>query len=95
MRARRLVTLLSWVPTLPEPTVMGGLLGKRSKHRTELGPQVLRAWSPSLDGDLDSLLGVERVGLACVWGTSEAYVFGYSVRLHLICESPFLRDGTT
>ena len=35
------------------------------------------AWSPSLDGDLDPLTGVEWVGLVCVWGTSEACVPGY------------------
>jgi hypothetical protein len=45
---------------------MGGLLGRRSKHHTETGPAVLRAWSPSLDEDLDPLIGVERVGLTCV-----------------------------
>jgi hypothetical protein len=36
---------------------------------------VLGAWSPSLDRDLDPLTGVERVGLTCAWGTSEACVF--------------------
>jgi hypothetical protein len=30
-----------------------GLLGRRSKHRTETGSHVLGVWSPSLDGDLD------------------------------------------
>jgi hypothetical protein len=48
----------------------------RFKHRIEVGPTVLGAWSPSLDGDLDPLTGVEWVGLACAWGASEAYVFG-------------------
>jgi hypothetical protein len=43
----------------------GGLFGRKSKHHTEAGPVVLGAWSPSLDGDLDPLTGVERVGLAC------------------------------
>jgi hypothetical protein len=43
----------------------GGLLGRRSKHRTEAGHQVLGPCSPSLDGDLDPLTGVEWVGLAC------------------------------
>jgi hypothetical protein len=52
-----------------------GLLGRRSKHHTEAEPTVLGAWGPSLDGDLDPLTGVERVGLACVWGISEACVF--------------------
>jgi hypothetical protein len=37
----------------------GWLLGRRSNHRTEAGPQVLGAWSPSLDEDLDPLIGVE------------------------------------
>jgi hypothetical protein len=44
---------------------MGGLLGRRSKHHTKTEPAVLGAWSPSLDGDLDPLTGVEHVGLAC------------------------------
>jgi hypothetical protein len=44
---------------------------RRSKHHTEAGPAVLGAYSPSLDGDLDPLIGVERVGLAdvCFRGT--------------------------
>jgi hypothetical protein len=33
------------------------------------------AWSPSLDGDLEPVTGVERVGLACAWGASEACIF--------------------
>jgi hypothetical protein len=49
---------------------------RRSKHHTKAGPTVLGAYSPSLDGDLDPLTGVERVGLACAWGTSKACVFG-------------------
>jgi hypothetical protein len=48
----------------------------RSKHHTEAGPAVLGAWSPSLDGDLDPLIGVKWVGLTCAWGASEACVFG-------------------
>jgi hypothetical protein len=40
-----------------------------------MGSQVLGAWSPSLHEDLDPLTGVERVGLICTWGTSEACVF--------------------
>jgi hypothetical protein len=75
MGAERFVTLLSWVPALSGPTVMGGLLGRSSKHHTEAGPAVLGAWSPSLDGDMDTVIGVERVGLACAWGTSEVCVF--------------------
>jgi hypothetical protein len=36
---------------------------------------MLGAWSPSLDGDIDPLTGVKRVGLACAWGISEACIF--------------------
>jgi hypothetical protein len=43
----------------------GWIIGWRSKHRTEAGTQVLGAWSPSLDGNLDPLTGVERVGFVC------------------------------
>jgi len=57
MGAGRLVPLLSWVPALSGPTVIGGLWGWSSKHRSEAGPQVLGAWSPSLDGDLDPVTG--------------------------------------
>jgi hypothetical protein len=46
----------------------GWIIGWRSKHRTEGGPQVLGAWSTSLDGDLDPLIGVERVDLVCARG---------------------------
>jgi hypothetical protein len=53
----------------------GGLLGRRFKHHTEAGPVVLGAWSPSLDRDLDPMIGVERVGLVCARGTDEACVF--------------------
>ena len=49
MRARRLVTLLSWVLALFGPTLGVGTRW-RSKHHTETGSQVLGAWSPSLDG---------------------------------------------
>jgi hypothetical protein len=52
-----------------------GLLGRRSKHHTKAGLAVLGAWSPSLDVDLDPVIGVEQVGLACAWGTSEMCVF--------------------
>jgi hypothetical protein len=82
MGAGRLVTLLSWIPALSRPTVKGGLLGRRSKHRTEVGPQMLRAWSPSLDWDLDPLTGVELVSLICAWGTGEVCVSGYPAGLH-------------
>jgi hypothetical protein len=82
MGTGRLVTLLSWIPALSEPSVKGGLLGRRSKHRTEAGPQVLGAWSPSLDWDLDPLTGVELVSLICAWGTGEACVLRYPAGLH-------------
>ena len=54
----------------------------RSKHHTKTGSQVLGAWSPSLDGDLDPMTGVERVGLVCALGTSGACVSGYPTRIH-------------
>jgi hypothetical protein len=75
METGRLVTLLSWVPDLFGPTVIGGLLGWRSKHHIEAGPAVLGAWSPSWDRHLDPMTGVERVGLVCVRGTDEACIF--------------------
>jgi hypothetical protein len=74
---------------------MSGLLGMRSKHHTKVGPTVLEAWSPSLYGDLDPSIGVERVGLARAWGTSETCVFRGTQMSTLICESSFLRDDTT
>jgi hypothetical protein len=95
MGAGRLVTLLSWVPALSGPTVIGGLLGWRSKHHTEIGSAVLRAWSPSLDKGLDLVTGVERVGLVCTRGTDKACVFWDTQLDTLICESSFLCDGTT
>jgi hypothetical protein len=55
----------------------------------------VRAWSPSLDSDLDPSTGVEQVGLVCAWGTSEACVFRGTQLGTLIRESLFLRDGTT
>jgi hypothetical protein len=33
------------------------------------------ARSPSLDGDLNPVTGVERVGLACAWGARKTCVF--------------------
>jgi hypothetical protein len=60
----------------------GWIIGWRSKHHTEAGPQVLEAWSPSLDGDLDPLTLVERVGLVCSQGINEACVSGYPARIH-------------
>jgi hypothetical protein len=73
----------------------GELLGRRSKHHTEANPAVLGAWSPSLDGDLDPVTGVERVGLACARGTNEACIFRGTQLGTLIRESPFPHDGTT
>ena len=35
------------------------------------------AWSLSLNGDLNPLIGEWWVGHACAWGTSEACVLGY------------------
>ena len=64
MGAGRPVTLLSWAPALSKLAFRGGTRW-RSKHHTETGSQVLGAWSPSLDGDLDPMTGVERVGLVC------------------------------
>ena len=61
MGAGRLITLLSWVLALSGPTLGVGIRW-RSEHHTETGSQVLEAWSPSLDGDLDPLIGVGRVG---------------------------------
>jgi hypothetical protein len=43
---------------------------------------VLGAWSLSLDGDLDALTGVERVGLICAWGIDEACVLRYPAGIH-------------
>ena len=40
------------------------------------------AWSPSLDRDLDPMIGVEWVGLIYAWGTSEACVLGYLAGIH-------------
>jgi hypothetical protein len=48
-----------------------------------------------LDKNLDPVIGMERVGLACARGTSEACVFRGTQLGTLICESSFLRDGMT
>jgi hypothetical protein len=53
----------------------------------------VRAWSPSLDGNLEPVTGVERVGLACAWGANEACVFRGTQLGTLIRELPFLCDG--
>ena len=81
MGSRRLVTLLSWVLALSGPTLGVGIRW-RSEHHTETGSQVLEAWSPSLDGDLDPMTVVGRVGSVCAWGTSGACVLGYPARIH-------------
>ena len=64
MGAEKLVTLLSWVPALSGLTLGVGTRWM-SKYHTETGSQVLDAWSPSLDGDLDPLTGVRQVGSVC------------------------------
>ena len=46
-------------------------------------------WSPSLDGDLDPLIGVGRVGSVCVWGTSGRVFWGTQLG-YIIRESLFL-----
>ena len=81
MGVGKLVALLSWVPALSEPTLGLGTRW-RSKHHTETRSQVLEAWSLSLDGDLDPLIGVRRVGSICAWGTSGACVLGYPAGIH-------------
>ena len=40
------------------------------------------AWSPSLDGDLDPVMGVEWVGLVCVWGINGTCVLGYPAEIY-------------
>jgi hypothetical protein len=54
----------------------------RSKHHTETRSQVLGAWSPSLDGVLKTLIGMEWVGLVCARGIDGACVSGYPARIH-------------
>ena len=81
MGARRFITLLSWILALSGPTLRVGTRW-RSKQHTETGSQVLEAWSPSLDGNLDPLTAVRRVGSVCAWGTNEACVLGYPARIH-------------
>ena len=51
-------------------------------HHSETGSQVLGAWSPSLDGDLDPLTGEWWVGLAYARGASGACVSGYLAGIH-------------
>ena len=40
------------------------------------------AWSPSLDGDLEPMTGVEWVGLVCAWDTNRACVSEYPAGVH-------------
>ena len=54
----------------------------RSKHHNETGSQVLGAWSPSLDGDLDPSTRVKWVSLVCAWSISETCVSGYLAGIH-------------
>ena len=49
------------------------------------------AWSPSLDGDMDPLIGEWWVGLACAWGTRGACVLGYSTGIHLFMNRRVIR----
>ena len=76
MGAGRLNALLLWVLTLFGPTDWRRGWW-RSKHHTESGTHVWGAWSPSLDGDLDPLIGEWWVSPACAWGISGACVLGY------------------
>jgi hypothetical protein len=81
MGVERLVTLLLWVLPLSEPTIRGRLLGGGLSTAPRPGLRCW-AWSPSLDGDLDPLTGVKRVGLVCARGTDKACVSGYPARIH-------------
>ena len=47
------------------------------------------AWSPSLDRDLDPMIGVEWVGLVCAWGINGACVSGYPARIHWFANHHF------
>ena len=50
------------------------------------------AWSPSLDEDLDPLIGERWVGLACAEGTSGACVLGYPAGLYWFTNHHVIRD---
>ena len=67
MGAGRLIALLSWVWLFLD-RLLGVGIRWRSKHHIETGSQVLEAWSPSLDGDLDPLGGEWWVGLCLCLG---------------------------
>ena len=49
------------------------------------------AWSPSLDEDVDPLIGEWWVGLACNWGISRACVSGYPARIHWFANRRVIR----
>ena len=49
----------------------------------------MEAWSPSLDGDLDPVSGVEWIGLVCAYGTNGACVSGYPARIHWLTNRRF------
>jgi hypothetical protein len=57
--------------------LLGVVYRWRSKHCTKAGPQVLGAWSLSLDGNLDPLIEVERVGLVYARSINETRILGY------------------
>jgi hypothetical protein len=57
--------------------LLGVVYRWRSKHCTKARPQVLGAWSLSLDGNLDPLIGVKQVGLVCARSTNETRISGY------------------
>ena len=46
-------------------------------------------WSPSLNGDLDPVIGVEWVGLVCAWGTNGTCVSGYPAVIHWFANRRF------
>ena len=50
----------------------------------------MAACSPSLDGDLDPVIGVEWVGLICAWGTNGACVSGYPADIYWFANHRFL-----
>ena len=49
------------------------------------------AWSLSLEGDLDPLIGEWWAGPACAWGTSGACVSGYSAMIHWFMNQHVMR----
>ena len=53
------------------------------------------ACSPSLDGDLDPMTGVEWVGIVCAWGTNGACVLGYLARIHWFVNHHFCETVPT